>query len=422
MENNLKLLQEAQNLFPSGVNSPVRAFKGVGGNPIFIKRAKGARIYDENNKEHIDYCMSWGALILGHTHTTVVKAIKEQAIKGTSYGACTKNEVEFGNLIKQAFPSIERMRLMNSGTEAVMTALRLARAFTNRDYIIKFDGCYHGHSDSLLVKAGSGLSTLGMSSSKGVLKAVTEKTISLPYNNLEAVKKACGKLGRKIACIIVEPVAANMGVVLPQEGFLEGLERLAKKNGILLIFDEVITGFRLCYGGAQKIFGIKPDLTILGKIIGGGLPVGLVGGRREIMEQLAPMGKVYQAGTLSGNPLTTAAGIATLKYLAANRSIYFKLRTKTEFLLKFLREIFADKDILVQINYIGSMFSVFFAKGPITDYVSSKTQDSRAFAKFFRAMLSNNIYFSPSGFEANFLSQAHSYADLHITINSVKRF
>jgi glutamate-1-semialdehyde 2,1-aminomutase len=422
MENNLKLWQKAQNLFPGGVNSPVRAFKGVGGNPIFIKRAKGARIYDENNKEYIDYCMSWGALILGHAHAVVAKAIKEQAIKGTSFGTCTKNEVEFSNLIKQAFPSIGKMRLVNSGTEAAMTALRLARAFTKRDYIIKFDGCYHGHYDSFLVKAGSGLATFGVSLSKGLLNDVTRKTISLPYNNLEMVQKICKKMGRQIACIIVEPVAANMGVVLPQEGFLEGLQLLAKKYGILLIFDEVITGFRLCYGGAQKIFGIKPDLTILGKIIGGGLPIGLVGGRREIMEQLAPQGEVYQAGTLSGNPLTTAAGIATLKYLAANKSIYSKLRTKTEFLLKSLREIFADKDILVQINYIGSVFSLFFAKKPIVDYASAKAQDSKVFAKFFQVMLKHGIYFSPSGFEANFLSQAHSYADLHITINSAKRF
>jgi glutamate-1-semialdehyde 2,1-aminomutase len=421
MDNNSKLWQDSLKLFPGGVNSPVRSFKAIGKTPVFIKKGKGAFVYGFKKERYLDYCLSWGALILGHANNIVNKAVKGQLELGTSFGACTKNEVIFGKLIKDAFPFIEKMRLVSSGTEAAMTALRLARGFTKRDYVIKFDGCYHGHSDSLLVKAGSGVSTFNLGSSEGVPKDLTNKTISLPFNNIEKLKKVCLKSGKKIACIIIEPVPANMGLILPQEGFLEEVRLIADRIGAILVFDEVISGLRLHFGGVDSIYKVKPDLTILGKIIGGGLPIGLVGGRKNVMDQLAPIGKVYQAGTLSGNPLATAAGIAVLTYLGKNKNIYEDLKRKTQILAACLKQIGKKYKADLQVNQIGSMFSLHFSKGAIRDYESSKAQDLNKFSRFYCALLKSGVYLSPSGFETNFLSTEHKFKDIENTLDVVKK-
>ncbi len=422
MANNKRLFDISKDLFPGGVNSPVRSFSCVGRHPIFIKYGKGCYIYDEEGRKYIDFCLSWGPHILGHNHKVVLNAVMHQLYKGTSFGTCTNNELVFAKIIKKAFSSIEKMRLVSSGTEAVMTAIRLARGYTNKDIIVKFNGCYHGHSDSLLVKSGSGVATLGVRSTKGVTKQLAKQTISLPFNDIKSFKKTCRKYFNRIACVIVEPVAGNMGVVLPDKQFLKSLREITKKQNIVFIFDEVITGFRFCFGGMQNILGIKPDLTILGKIIGAGLPIGLVGGSREIMDFLAPEGDIYQAGTLSGNPLSTAAGIAVLSYLNKHENLYKKLDEDTEWFVDQLKGVLSDKGIPFVINRFGSMFSIFFCKKQVKNYNQALKQDTNVFKRFYNFMLEKGVYFSPSGFEANFLSIAHHRADLKQAINSLKRF
>lgn len=402
-----KLFRQAKKYIPGGVNSPVRSFKSVGGNPVFISKARGPYLYGEDGKRYIDYCLSWGALILGHADLEVIKKLKEVINKGTSFGAVTKLETELAKLIVEAVPSIKQVRLVNSGTEAVMSAIRLARAHTGKNKIIKFEGSYHGHADYLLAKAGSGLATLGIPNSRGVPSDFTKHTITLDFNNVKAVQKTAKKYSKDLAAIIVEPVAANCGLILPQEGFLEALRKIADKHNIVLIFDEVITGFRVCYQGAQGFLGVKPDLTCLGKIIGGGLPVGAFGGKKEIMKLLAPLGGVYQAGTLSGNPLAVTAGIATLKKLN-NRKIYENLEKKTKELCEAIKVISRKNKVNLEINYIGSMFSVFFTKEKVINYKTAQAQDLTAFKKLFQGLLSEGIYLSPSGFETNFLSIAHT--------------
>jgi len=412
------LWQRAQTFLPGGVNSPVRAWRSVKGKPLFIERAKGAKIYDVDDHEYIDYVCSWGPMIVGHAHEEVIEAIKHTASKGTSFGAPTEVEVELAEMIVKAFPSIEKVRMVNSGTEATMSALRLARAYTRRDKVIKFDGCYHGHADSFLVKAGSGLATLGIPASPGVPEDLTKHTISLPYNDLSAVEKTFEQIGKEIACIIVEPVAGNMGVVLPEEGFLKGLRRVTQRYGSLLIFDEVITGFRVSWGGAQLHYGIDPDLTCLGKIIGGGMPVGAYGGKKEIMSLIAPQGQVYQAGTLSGNPLAMSAGLATLKILQ-RPEVYEELERKTKQLTEGIKQAANETGISLQINQIASMFSLFFNKEPVTDYEGVLKSDSDMFIKYFYGMLKRGIYLAPSAYEASFVSLAHTDGDIKKTIEAV---
>jgi len=412
------LWQRAQTFLPGGVNSPVRAWRSVKGKPLFIERAKGAKIYDVDDHEYIDYVCSWGPMIVGHAHEEVIEAIKHTASKGTSFGAPTEVEVELAEMIVKAFPSIEKVRMVNSGTEATMSALRLARAYTRRDKVIKFDGCYHGHADSFLVKAGSGLATLGIPASPGVPEDLTKHTISLPYNDLSAVENVFAQIGKEIACIIVEPVAGNMGVVLPEEGFLKGLRRVTQRYGSLLIFDEVITGFRVSWGGAQLHYGIDPDLTCLGKIIGGGMPVGAYGGKKEIMSLIAPQGQVYQAGTLSGNPLAMSAGLATLKILQ-RPEVYEELERKTKQLTEGIKQAANETGISLQINQIASMFSLFFNKEPVTDYEGVLKSDSDMFIKYFYGMLKRGIYLAPSAYEASFVSLAHTDGDIKKTIEAV---
>ncbi len=415
---NKQLFSEAKRYIPGGVNSPVRSFKAVGGYPVFVKEARGSKIYGECGREFIDYCLSWGALILGHAHSGVTQRLEKAIRKGTSFGTATKLEIELAKFIVKAIPSVEQVRLTNSGTEAVMSAVRLARAYTNKSKIIKFEGSYHGHADYLLVKAGSGQATLGMSDSLGVPKDFTKHTMVLPFNNIKRVEEIVKKYQKNIAAIIVEPVAGNMGVVLPKPGFLQDLRKIVDKYNIVLIFDEVITGFRLSYGGAQEFFKVKPDLTCLGKIIGGGLPIGAFGGRKEIMELLAPEGGVYQAGTLSGNPIAVTAGIATLKILKENNP-YGVLQKKTRRLCEGIRLKAERCKIKLKINYIGSMFSIFFATEEAIDYRTVKTQDMDLFRRFYHYLLKEGVYFSPSGFEANFLSLAHSDKDLDKTLKVI---
>ncbi|MFZ3065751.1 MAG: glutamate-1-semialdehyde 2,1-aminomutase [Nitrospirota bacterium] len=409
-----KLFAEAQKYIPGGVNSPVRAFKSVGGEPIFIKRAKGCYIYDVDGNKFIDYVLSWGPMILGHANPKVTKMIKNAISKGTSYGAPTALEVRFAKMLNEALPSMELLRLVSSGTEAAMSALRLARGFTNRDKILKFEGCYHGHADSLLVKAGSGLATMGVPDSAGVPDDLAKHTLTVAYNDLDAVKKAVAEHGKDMACIIVEPVAANMGVVPPKEGFLEGLRKVTAENNILLIFDEVITGFRLAYGGAQEYYGIKPDLTCLGKIIGGGLPIGAYGGRRDIMEKISPLGAVYQAGTLSGNPVAVTAGIETLKLL--KKDVYKELEKKSAYLAEGIKNAAKKAGISTCHTRVGSILCTFFTPNNVIDYASAKTSDTKAYAKFFFAMLEKGINLAPSQFEAMFLSTAHTEREIERTI------
>ena len=414
------LYEEAVKYIPGGVNSPVRAFKSVASTPVFIQRASGSKIYDVEGREYIDYVSSWGPMILGHSHPDVVAAIQAAAERGTSYGAPTERETEMAKMIVEAFPSVDMVRMVSSGTEATMSAIRLARGFTGRDKIVKFEGCYHGHADSLLAKAGSGIATLGIPGSPGVPRALAELTITLPFNDAEAVKTAVDAYGEEIACIIVEPVAGNMGVVLPKEGFLKMLQDITRRYGILLIFDEVITGFRITYGGFQNISGISPDLTCLGKIIGGGLPVGAFGGRKDIMEKLAPAGPVYQAGTLSGNPLAMSAGIETLKILKRNIGEYEILDHRTSLLCKELQLLFDGSDIPVRTNRVGSMFTIFFTSEAVIDFSSAAQSNTELYGRYFRGMLARGISLAPSQFEASFLSFAHTDEDMEKTLDACR--
>jgi len=406
-----ELFHKAQRFIPGGVNSPVRAFKAVGGEPLFIERGSGANIWDADGNKFIDYVGSWGPLILGHAHPLVIEAITKAASLGSTFGAPTRGEIDIAEMIVDAVPSIDMVRLVSSGTEAVMSAIRVARGYTGRNKIVKFEGGYHGHADALLAKAGSGVTTLGLPDSAGVPPAMTADTIVLPYNNTDAVRELLESKGKEIACVIVEPVAGNMGVVIPSKNFLADLRELTHKHGIILIFDEVITGFRLSYGGAQELFGITPDMTTLGKIIGGGLPMGAYGGRQEIMEKVAPLGPVYQAGTLSGNPVAVAAGLATLKILRETQP-YKTLETKTAQLAEGLA---AQAKIPLCINRIGSMMTAFFTAEQVSNYTTAKTSDTTRYAAFFRAMLNEGIYLAPSQFEASFLSTAHTDEDIHHT-------
>jgi glutamate-1-semialdehyde 2,1-aminomutase len=411
------LFEEAQRYLPGGVNSPVRAFRAVGGRPFFVEKGDGSRVYDVDGNVYIDYVCSWGPLILGHAHPQVVEALQKTAERGTSFGAPTELEVTLARMVTEALPSVEMVRFVSSGTEAVMSALRVARAYTQRDKVVKFAGCYHGHVDSLLVKAGSGALTLGVPNSAGVPEAVARDTITVSYNNLDQVREVMGSLGKEVACIIVEPVAGNMGVVAPSPGFLEGLRELTQKHGALLVFDEVITGFRLSYGGAQGLYGIRPDLTCLGKVIGGGLPVGAYGGRREIMENVAPLGPAYQAGTLSGNPLAMTAGIQTLTLLRSGR-IYEELEEQGRSLAEGIEEAYRAANLLCCLNRVGSMWTLFFTHGPVKDDRDIERANVERYARYFRAMLDRGISLPPSQFEAAFLSAAHSTQDVAETIEA----
>jgi glutamate-1-semialdehyde 2,1-aminomutase len=395
------------------VNSPVRAYRAVGGIPPFIARGEGSHIFDVDGNEYIDYVCSWGPLLLGHRHPEILHALECALTTGTSFGAPTEGEVELAEAICEAVPSIEMVRLVNSGTEATMSAIRLARSFTGRDLIVKFEGCYHGHVDSLLVKAGSGVATLGIADTAGVPKAFCDTTIALPFNDAGAVEDAFRAHGDRIAAVIVEPVAGNMGCVPPGPGYLEALRDITARRGALLIFDEVMTGFRVAFGGAQQRYGIRPDLTTLGKVIGGGLPVGAYGGRRDIMSRVAPSGPVYQAGTLSGNPLAVAAGLATLRHLKARPEVYTSLEARAATLC-------AAVPAGITVNRVGSMFTFFFTDQPVTDYESAKRSDTKRFGRYFRAMLDRGIYLAPSQFEAAFLSAAHTDEDIRTTIAAAR--
>jgi len=406
--------RRARAVIPGGVNSPVRAFRAVGGSPFFVASARGSRIKDVDGNEYLDYVGSWGPMILGHAPKEVLAAVTRAAGKGTSYGAPTVAEVELAELLSAALPSLEMVRLVSSGTEACMSALRVARGFTKRDDIVKFEGCYHGHSDGLLVQAGSGAATFGVPTSPGVPADLAKHTRVLPYNDLEALRSLLKKRWKSIAAVIVEPVAGNMGVVPPAPGFLEELRALTARHGIVLIFDEVITGFRLCYGGAQSIYGISPDLTCLGKIIGGGLPAAAYGGRRDIMSLVSPQGPVYQAGTLSGNPLAVAAGLAQLRALRDNPRIYATLEARSSELASAFRG--------VTVNRVGSMFTPFFARGPISDWDSAAKSDTKKFAKFHRHLRERGIAIAPSQYEAWFVSNAHTKNDINRTIKAIHEF
>jgi glutamate-1-semialdehyde 2,1-aminomutase len=402
-------------VIPGGVNSPVRAFRSVGGTPPFIARGEGSHIFDVDGNEYIDYVGSWGPLLLGHRHPAIVEAVERALACGTSFGAPTEREVELAEAIRDAVPSMEMVRLVNSGTEATMSAIRLARAFTGREVTVKFEGCYHGHVDSLLVKAGSGVATLGIPDTAGVPKHFADTTIAIPFNSAETVDQAFQAHGHRIAAVIVEPVVGNAGCVPPAPGFLDALREITARHGALLIFDEVMTGFRVAFGGAQQLYEIRPDLTTLGKVIGGGLPIGAYGGRAEIMARIAPSGPVYQAGTLSGNPLAVAAGLAMLRYLKAHPEVYTQLESRAARLAAA-----APGDIAV--NRVGSMFTFFFTKGPVTDYESAKRSDTTRFAKYFQWMLERGIYLAPSQFEAAFVSAAHSDEDIGKTVEAARGF
>ena len=405
------LFSSAQRLMPGGVNSPVRAFRGVGGTPFFVARAAGARIEDVDGRSYVDFLGSWGPLILGHAHPSVVEALGDAARRGTSYGAPTEGEVEMAALIARAMPSMEMMRLVSSGTEAAMSAIRLARGATGRDLVVKFDGCYHGHADSLLVKAGSGGATFGVPDSGGVPAALAALTVALPFNDLGAVSRLMAARGHEVAVVVVEPVAGNMGVVPPAPGYLQGLRDLCTRHGALLLFDEVITGFRVGPGGAQARYGVRPDLTCLGKIIGGGLPVGAYGGRRDLMEQISPLGPVYQAGTLSGNPLAVAAGLATLRALA-DPAVYERLETLGARVEAGLVDAARPVGVPLTVNRVGSMLTAFFTASPVADLASAKRSDSARYARFFHAMLERGVFLAASQFEAAFVSLAHTDDDL----------
>src|SRR5579871_6619390 len=409
------LFARALAVIPGGVNSPVRAFRGVGGTPRFISRGDGSRIFDVDGNAYIDYVCSWGPLLLGHRPTQVVEALREVLEEGTSFGAPTEREVLLAELISKAVPSMEMVRLVNSGTEATMSALRLARGFTGRDLSIKFEGCYHGHVDSLLVKAGSGMATLGIADTAGVPKSFAETTIALPFNSISAVEAAFAAHGDKIAAVIVEPVVGNMGCVPPLPGFLEALRHLTQRHGALLIFDEVMTGFRVALGGAQARYGIRPDLTTIGKIIGGGLPLAAYGGRADVMKKIAPAGPVYQAGTLSGNPLAVAAGLAMLRHLLAHPEIYDLLEARAA-------QLTERPPAGVTVNRVGSMFTFFFTPDPVTDWDSAKKCDTTRLGKFFHFLLERGVYIAPSQFEAGFVSAAHSEDDIRRTVEAAREF
>ena len=426
LEKSLAAFNEAKTLMPGGVNSPVRSYRNVDCNPPFIARGEGAHIFDIDGNEYIDYVLSWGPLVAGHAHPAVVAALAEAAARGTSYGAPTTLESDLVRLVQKAYPSMQLVRMVNSGTEATMSALRLARGFTGRSKIVKFVGCYHGHSDSLLVDAGSGLATFGVPSSPGVTEGVAKDTITVPFNDSDAITRVMTEYGNDIACIIVEPVAGNMGCILPENGYLDTLRALTEKHGALLIFDEVMCGFRASLGGAQAAYGITPDLTCLGKIIGGGLPCAAYGGRRDIMEQIAPAGPVYQAGTLSGNPLAMTAGIETLKLILkepepgeADASRALTLKTKN--LVLGLESAAREAGVKIQAHQAGSMFSIFFNDGKVKDYASSAASDQEAFKVWFRAMLEQGVYLAPSQFETLFLSLAHTDEDIDRTIAAAEK-
>lgn len=409
------LYERAQTLIPGGVNSPVRAFRGVGGTPLFIARGDGSRLYDVDGNSYIDYVGSWGPLLFGHRPAFVIDALREVLETGTSFGAPTERELELADEIRQAMPSVELVRLVNSGTEAVMSALRLARGFTGRELTVKFEGCYHGHVDSLLVKAGSGVATLGIPDTAGVPDQFAATTIALPYNDLDRLEDTFRAHGARIAAVIVEPVAGNMGCVPPKPGFLEGIRALTGRHGALLIFDEVMTGFRLARGGAQELYGIRPDLTTMGKVMGGGLPIGAYGGRRDIMSRIAPLGPIYQAGTLSGNPLAVAAGLAMLRHIKQNPGIYRDLDEKTA-------RLCAAAPPGSTGNRAGSMFTFFFTDRPVTDYETAKRSNLDQFRRFFHWMLERGVYLAPSQFEAAFMSTAHTAADIGATAEAAAAF
>ena len=420
-EQSRKLQKRAEQLIPGGVNSPVRAFRSVGCDPLFIVRGQGSHIWDADGNEYVDYIGSWGPLILGHAAPAVIEAIIAAARNGTSFGASTPTEADLAELVISAFPHMQKVRFVSSGTEATMSAILLARAYTKRKYIVKFEGCYHGHADALLVKAGSGIATLGIPGSAGVPEEFTRFTLALLYNDVNALEQAFEKFKQQIACVIVEPVVGNMGCVPPAHGYLEALREITARDNALLIFDEVMTGFRLAFGGAQEIYGIQPDLTTMGKIIGGGLPVGAYGGASEIMDLIAPLGPVYQAGTLSGNPLAMAAGCATLSYLREHKEVYSKLDQFAAEVVAGVAAAAKHAGVTMCHNRVGSMFTWFFASGPVTDWTSAAKSDTAAFGRFFRAMLENGIYLPPSQFEAAFLGAAHSQQDVRQTIAAAKQ-
>ena len=421
LEQSRKLQKRAEQMIPGGVNSPVRAFRAVGGDPPFIVRGQGSRLWDADGNEYIDYIGSWGPQILGHAAPQIVEAIAAAARNGTSFGASTPSEADLAELVLSAFPHMQKVRFVSSGTEATMSAIRLARAYTNRKYIVKFEGCYHGHADALLVKAGSGVATLGIPGSAGVPDEFTQFTLALPFNDTDALDQAFSKFDHQIACVIVEPVVGNMGCVPPARGYLEALRAITTNHGTVLIFDEVMTGFRLAFGGAQELYSIRPDLTTMGKIIGGGLPVGAYGGPSEIMNLVAPLGPMYQAGTLSGNPLAMAAGCATLKYLREHKEIYARLDKLSGELVTGVAHAAHDAGVIMTYNRVGSMFTWFFTPGPVTDWTSAAKSDTDAFGRFFRAMLDSGVYLPPSQFEAAFLSAAHTEVDIQQTIAAAKQ-
>jgi glutamate-1-semialdehyde 2,1-aminomutase len=422
VEASRKLLKRAEQVIPGGVNSPVRAFGSVGGDPPFIVRGQGSHLWDADENKYIDYVGSWGPLILGHAPPGIPEAISAAAKHGTSFGASTAAEADLAEIVISAFPQVEKIRFVNSGTEATMSAIRLARAYTGRKYIVKFEGCYHGHADALLVKAGSGVATLGIPGSAGVPEEFTQLTLALPFNDVDALELAFKKFSKQIACVIVEPVVGNMGCVPPSPMYLDALREIADREKSLLIFDEVMTGFRLAFGGAQERYGILPDLTTFGKIIGGGLPVGAYGGPVEIMNLVAPLGPVYQAGTLSGNPLAMAAGLATLRYLRSHKStIYTSLELLSAQLTEGVLAAANDAGVPLWCNRVGSMFTWFFTEGPVTDWTSAAKSDTKAFARFFHAMLDKSVYLPPSQFEVAFLSAAHTEKDVHHTIAAARQ-
>jgi glutamate-1-semialdehyde 2,1-aminomutase len=417
---NQQLFEQSQKLIPGGVNSPVRAFRSVGGIPVFFKRGQGAYLWDEDDKQYIDYVGSWGPMILGHAHPTVIDAVKRTAEQSLSFGAPTARELEMAELLIKLVPSMEQVRLVSSGTEATMSAIRLARGFTGRSKILKFEGCYHGHADALLVKAGSGALTFGQPSSAGVPPEVAAHTLTLSYNDSAAVEALFGQIGSEIACVIVEPVAGNMNLIAPAPGFLQTLREQCSKHGAVLIFDEVMTGFRVALGGAQALYGIKPDLTTLGKVIGGGLPLGAFGGRADIMACLAPVGPVYQAGTLSGNPVAVAAGLATLK-LVQEPGFYDRLTATTKKFVEGLSAIAKEKGIAFSTQSIGGMFGLYFSAHVPTSYAEVMQCDKAAFNRFFHAMLDEGVYLAPSAFEAGFVSEAHDDAEISKTLEVARR-
>ncbi len=409
------LFERAKKVIPGGVNSPVRAFRSVGGTPLFIKSASGATITDVDGRRYIDYVGSWGPMILGHAHPEIISAVQSAAAHGTSYGAPTELEIQLAEEVIDAFPSIEKLRLTSSGTEATMSALRVARGFTNRPRIVKFEGCYHGHADGLLVRAGSGVATLGLPDSPGVLPEVAQNTITVPFNDAPALDRVFNDAGNQIAAVIIEPVVGNMGCVPPSEGYLQEVRRITEEHGTILIFDEVMTGFRVARGGAQELYNIKPDMTCLGKILGGGLPVGAFGGRREIMDLVAPLGPVYQAGTLSGNPLAVSAGLTVLRLLKSLNP-YPLLENATAKLVEGMSDAAREAGVVAVANRVGSMFTTFFNSGPVYDWTTASRSDREAFARFFHAMLDEGVYLAPSQFEAGFVSIAHNEEIIERTI------